>query len=797
MRAPLSWLREFTSIDVAPDDLAAKLSLLGLAVEEIVRTGEGIENVVVGRVLEVRDHPTSNKPLVLVKADPGTGETLDIVCGARNFGAGDVVAVALPGAKLPNGMEIVKRKVAGEVSNGMLCSAKELQIADDHSGIMVLDQTLTLGQDIRSALSLDDVIFDLDVTPNRSDCLSILGVAREVAAAYGLRLTIPGSPPAESDEPIGIAVRIEDEQGCPRYVARVVTGLASGSSPWWMRRRLLACGMRPISMIVDVTNYVMLELGQPLHAFDLANVRGNEIVVRAGRNGETLQTLDGVDRTLTTTDVLICDAERAVAVGGVMGGGDSEVTDATSDVLIESALFDPVRVLRTARRLGLRTEASVRFERGIDVEGQQRAADRAAGLLATIGGGTVHSGVLVAGPGAGPPERIHVSMSKAASFLGIDVAAPEASSILASLGCDVQTAGGDAFAVTPPSWRPDLRIEEDLFEEIARRYGYDRVPVTLPQGGRRGGLSDSQQLRRLARRAMLGFGLSEAHTLSLISPGFFDRIRLHDGHPWRNVMRVANPLSDEESVLRSSLLPGLLLAAQRNIAHRQLSVALFEIGTIFTPSADVLPSETLTLAWVMTGPRPTGWHGPAGTFDFFDAKGAIETLASALGIADLTCRAASLGQPFHPARSAEVEVGGSRAGLIAELHPRAAEALDLPGRVAVGVVEVDLLLSSASSARALALPKFPAAERDIAVVVPAGVPSEDIADVIRSAGGSLLEHLTVFDVYIGAQVGDGNVSVAFALSFRDPARTLTDQDVEQAFGAITAGILGRGWTIRD
>ncbi len=799
MRVSLSWLRDFVAIDMPVEQLADRLSLTGLAVEETIRTGEGIEGVVVGRVLEVRDHPTSSKPLVLVKADVGESEPLDIVCGARNFSAGDLVPVAAPGARLPGGFEIVRRKLAGEVSNGMLCSARELGVSDDHSGIMVLDEDLKLGEDVRGALGLDDVIFDIDITPNRPDCLSVLGVAREIAALYGVPLNDPAVEISEAGPPIQsvASVVVQDLQGCPRYVARVVAGLRPGASPWWMRRRLLAAGMRPISAVVDVTNYVMLERGQPLHAFDLANLRGHAVVVRRAADGERLVTLDGIERPLDPDDLMICDADRAVAIAGVMGGGDTEVTETTTDVLIESAYFDPVRILRTARRAGLRTEASVRFERGVDTEGAPRAADRAVALLIEVAGGTAAAGSIVAGPGAEAPAAIHLSVSQVNARIGIQVAADDVAGIVRSLGCRAETAGGDAWSVTPPTWRPDLRIQEDLAEEVARIYGYDRVPVRLPAGGRSGGLTRPQELRRVARRAMLGAGLSEAQTLSLISAAVFDRLDLPADHAWRSVVRVTNPLSEDESVLRPSLLPGLLMAAQRNVARRSMSVALFEIGVSFRPTDGELPDESLDLAWIMTGPRPTGWHGPSGGYDFYDAKGVAESLCATLGARDVHVRATDLGAPFHPARSAVVLAGERVVGRIAELHPRAAEGLDLPGRVAVGLVHLGDLFEVAEPARALPLTRFPAVERDVALIVPASQESAEAAAVIRRAAGPLLESVAVFDVYRGPQIGEGNVSLAFGLVFRSDERTLTDPQVDEAMAAIAAAVTSNAWSIRE
>ncbi|MHB8511381.1 MAG: phenylalanine--tRNA ligase subunit beta [Actinomycetota bacterium] len=790
MRVPLSWLREFVSIEASIEELAARLSMLGLSVEEIIRTGEGIVDVRVGQVLEVRDHPSSNKPLVLVKADVGEPEPLDIVCGARNFKAGDLVPVAVPGARLPNGMQIVKRKLAGETSNGMLCSARELGVSDDHSGILVLSSDFTIGDDVREALELDDVIFDLEVTPNRPDCLSILGVARELAASYHVALHDPEVAVREAPSSHKVSIVIEDEIGCPRYVGRVLSGLSAMESPWPVKRRLLACGMRPISLVVDVTNYVMLERGQPLHAFDLDHIHGSKIIVRKARDNETMTTLDDVSRSLSADDIVIADADRAIAIAGVMGGSDTEVSDATHNVLIESATFDATRVLRSARRIGMRTEASIRFERGVDPEGAKRAADRAASLLADLGGAVVEGPAVESGPGPAAREPIELAPDKINAFLGIEIEAEEMRAILTGLGFDVS-----AGLVTPPSWRPDISIPQDLSEEIARHHGFDRIPITLPDAGRCGGLTHEQTLKRVARRAMLGAGLSEAQTLSLIDPGFADRLSLPPTHSWRKTVAVSNPLSADASVLRPSLLPGLMQAASINFSRRTKRVALFEIGVSFAPSEP--PVETLELAWIMGGVRPLGWHEASKDIDFYDASGALTALCEALGVSGMKLRPAELGAPHHPARAAEVLVNGSAIGFVAELHPRCNDALDLPKHTAVGCVGLDSLIEAASTARMVPLPKFPASERDIALIVPEAVTALDVSAVLSGAAGKLLESIVPFDRFVSPQFGEGKVSIAFSMSFRDPDRTLTDEEVNKAFSNVVAAAKDHGWIVRD
>jgi phenylalanyl-tRNA synthetase beta chain len=795
MRVPLSWLREVTPVEAGADELARRLPIAGLQVEEVVRTGSGIEGVVVGKVLEINEIPGATK-IIHVKVDAGQGHH-EIVCGARNFAVGDLVPVALPGAKLPNGMEIARREMHGKTSDGMLCSADELRISDDHSGIFVLDGELKLGQDVREALQLDDEILEIDVTPNRPDLLSIVGVAREVAALYDLPLIIPAAQVREEGADITTlaSVTIDDAKGCPRYLARVITGVRPGPAPWWMRRRLLAAGMRPISGVVDVTNYVLLEQGHPLHAFDLGALQGGAIVVRRpGKTEERFLTLDGVERRLAKTDVVICDAERPVAIAGIMGGAETEVGESTTDILLESAYFDATRIGPSARRLGLRTEASVRFERGADPEAVPSAAARAAQLLAEVTGGLVARGAIDVYPNPIKVRPIRLRVARTNQLLGVTVPAAEMSADLASLGCVVQSQTRTTLRVLPPTFRPDLRSEVDLVEEVARRYSYDRFPSTLPASGRAGGLSRDQELRRLTRRMLLGSGLSEAHTLSMLPPRFPDRLGLAQDHPWRRTLAIGNPLSEEESVLRPSLLPGLLLAAAKNISRRNVTVTLFEIGAAFIPSGEELPHEPLRAAWVLTGPAPSGWHRRP-ELDLFDAAGVLERFAQGLGVDGLS-REASKEEPFHPGRTASVLLGGRRIGVVAELHPRAARALDLEGRVAVAEIDLAPVFARAREAQRGDLPRFPAAARDLALLVPARTPAADVDSRIREAAGPMLEEVRLFDVYQGSELGADRVSLAFSLSFRHPDRTLTDAEVAERMAEVERASAEAGWAVR-
>ena len=795
MRVPLSWLREFTPVEDDPDAMATKLSMFGLKVDEVIRVGQGISGVVVGEVRAMRAHPNADN-LMLVRAYDGTTER-DIVCGARNYTVGDRVPVALPGAHRPNGMDIEQRVVRGETSDGMLCSARELHIADDHSGIMILDPDAPVGKELVSALDLEDVIFDLDITGNRPDALSILGVARDVAILYKLPLTVPAADLTETGPEVGTvaSVAIQDARRCPRYLARVIENVTLGPSPWWMRRRLMAAGMRPISNVVDVTNYVLLERGHPLHAFDLDKLADHAIVVRHARKGEKILTLDAQERALTKDDVLICDAERPVAIAGIMGGAETEVSDTTTRVLLESAYFAPDRIAHTARRLGMRTEASVRFEHGADVDNVSPAAARAAGLLASLADGTVARGTIDVYPKPIVRKPIRVRVARANTLLGTDVPASEMTGLLSALGCNVE-ASRSTLRVTPPSWRSDIVIEENVVEEVGRLYGYERIPETLPAGGRIGGLSLHQRRRRATRQVLLGAGVSEAQTLSLLPPWFADRVNLPDEHPMRGRLKLSNPLSEEESVLRPSLLPGLLLAAQRNAARSALPVALFEMGTVFSAGNEGGVSESERIAFVLTGPTSPAWYAPSRELDFSDGKGVVETLAEGLGIRHMAFTESDGGGLGHPGRSAGVMLGDTEIGSLVELHPVAAEALDLPRRVVVCELDVRALFAAISESVAEAPPRYPGIARDIALIVPDGTRVGDVDTRLREAAGDRLVSLALFDTYRGEQIPAGTVSLAFSLTLRDPERTLTDADADAVMDAIGRAASEAAWTIR-
>ncbi|MDQ4089772.1 MAG: phenylalanine--tRNA ligase subunit beta, partial [Actinomycetota bacterium] len=578
MRVLLSWLRDFAPISAPPADLAVALSGLGLVVEGMEAFGEGLGDVIVARVLETRPHPNADKVQV-VDVDAGDGEALQIVCGAFNFAAGDVVPLAPVGARLPGGMQIGRRNVRGQWSNGMLCSGAELGLNDDGDGIMVLDAGLTPGTPLVDALGIvSDVVFDLDVTPNRPDALSVAGVARDLAARFRLPFSIP-EPPAVAGEDGLVTVVVESPDLCRQFTATVLMGVEVGPSPQWMARRLTLAGMRPINNVVDVSNYVMLELGQPNHPYDLDRLPGRGLLVRRARDGERLVTLDEVERPLGPDDCLICDAESTgVGIGGIMGGASSEISDATTTVALEAAYFDPVAIARTSKRLGLRTEASVRFERGVDPEGVHRAVARFCQLATEVAGASVGGATVDARADLPRPARVVVRTSRVNEILGTELSPAEVSGYLQPIGFGCVPTGEGDFRVDIPSWRPDSEREIDVIEEVARHHGYTEIDRTMPPITQVGGLTPYQRDRRRVREILVGAGLSEAWATSFLAPEDLARAGLPP-----EAVEIENPLAAEESILRPSLLPGLLRAVATNAGHRHPDVALFEIGHVFLP----------------------------------------------------------------------------------------------------------------------------------------------------------------------------------------------------------------------
>jgi len=761
MRVPLSWLSDFAPISGEPADLAASLSGLGLVVEGVEVVGQGLGDIVVARVLATRPHPNADKVQV-VDVDAGDGAALQIVCGAFNFGPGDVVPLAPVGARLPGGMQIGRRNVRGEWSNGMLCSGTELALTADGGGIMILGADLVPGTPLTEALGIEpDVVFDLDVTPNRPDALSVAGVARDLAAVLGVPFAIP-EPPGLSgaDGPVTVVVQAPDL--CPQFTATVLEGVGVGPSPAWLARRLTLAGMRSINNVVDVSNYVMLELGQPNHPYDLDRLPGRGLLVRRAADGEKLVTLDEVERTLGVDDCLICDAQGTpVGIAGVMGGASSEISAATTTVALEAAWFDPVAVARTSKRVGLRTEASVRFERGVDVDGVGRAVARFCQLAGQVAGARVTGGTVDVRGDLPRPARVVVRTSRVNALLGTALSPGEVSGYLQPLGFRCTPTGDGDFRVDIPSWRPDSEREIDVVEEVARHHGYSRIERTMPAITRAGGLTPYQQDRRRVREILVGAGLAEAWATTFLAPEDLARAGLPP-----DAVEVENPLAAEESILRPSLLPGLLRAVAANAGHRRPDVGLFEIGHVFFPPdpGEQLPVEPEYLA-VALGRR-----------DAADVVRIWRTLADALRLADVRLQAAPV-PGLHPTRSSRLLAGGQDAGAIGEVDPQVLSAHDIEGRVGWFELDLGILLGSPRQPAVYRpVSRFPSADIDLAFVVDDTTPADAVERTLGAAGGELLERIELFDVFRSSQL-DGARSLAWRLRFSSLDHTLAEEEL--------------------
>ncbi|MEV7438740.1 phenylalanine--tRNA ligase subunit beta [Streptomyces griseoviridis] len=823
MRIPLSWLREYVDLPATETgrDVQAKLVSAGLEVETVEQLGDGLKGpLVVGQVLTIEELEGFKKPIrfctVDVGAANGTGEPQEIVCGARNFAVGDKVVVVLPGAVLPGDFAIAARKTYGKTSHGMICSSDELGMGDDGTkGIIVLPPETEVGKDAVELLELVDEVLDIAVTANRGDCLSLRGVARETAIAYGLPLRDPALLDVPGPNAYGYPVRVSDPAGCDRFTARTVTGLSpEARSPIWLQRRLQKVGMRPISLAVDVTNYVMMELGQPLHAYDRSQVQGT-VGVRRAQQGEKLTTLDGVERVLHAEDLVITDDRGPIGLAGVMGGADTEIADdagrATADVVIEAAHFDAVSVARTARRHKLSSEASRRFERGVDPQAAAAAAQRTVDLLVLLAGGTAEAGVTeVVAPSA--PHTITAPADHPDKVAGVTYGRETVVRRLQQIGCDVY--GQDELIVTVPSWRPDLVAANDLAEEVIRLEGYENLPSTLPRPRSGHGLTPRQRLHRRVGRALAGAGYVEALSYPFVGEQVFGQLLLDADDPDREVVKLVNPLNDEEPALRTSLLPGLLGALRRNDGRGTHDLALFETGLVFHPREDrsvaaappvdrrptaeeiaaldaTLPDQPRHVAVVLAGAREqAGWWGKGRPAEWADAVEAARAVAREAG-AELVVRGGQYG-PWHPGRTAELAVvvdGTERVvGHAGELHPRVLKSLGLPDRTSAMELDLDALQAAGNDTpQAPRISTFPMATQDVALVVDVAVPHAEVEAALREGAGELLESIRLFDVYEnGAQLGEGKKSLAYALRFRAGDRTLTVDEASAARDAAVA-----------
>lgn len=803
MKAPLSWIRSYVDLpaEATLEELTHRLTMLGLKLEAVTNPADAITGpLVVGRVLTLAKEPqkngkTINWCTVDVGDANGTGEPQGIVCGAHNFVEGDLVVVCLPGAVLPGGFEISARKTYGHVSAGMICSAAELGLGEDHDGIIVLPADAgSPGDDAFEVLAMDDPVIELEINPDRAYALSLRGIAREAALAFDVPFTDPAAREVPSADDAGYPVVVDDPAGCPVFVARTVSGFdPTAPTPEWMATRLTQAGMRPISLGVDITNYVMLELGHPIHGYDRAALSG-PIRVRRATAGERLTTLDGVQRTLDPSDLLITDDSGPIGIAGTMGGQTTELSGSTTDVVIEAAHFEATSIFHTERRHKLPSEASKRFERGVDPELPAAAADRVVQLMVELGGATADPGVTVVGT---PPDRTRISaaVDLPARVTGMDIDAGTVVRTLESVGCEVAVDDGLLTAVVPP-WRPDLTDPYDLVEEVARVVGYDRVPSVLPPATAGRGWSPEQRLRRRVGLALAGAGWTEVISYPFVGPAALDRLGLDESDERRTTLRIANPLSAEEPFLTTTLLPGVLEALGRNVGRGNTDVSLFEHSLVFRPTgnekAEILgvdrrptdaewealqaavPPQPMHLALATTGHRERdGWWGAGRAAGWEDAIAAVRQVADTLGV-EVTVRQAALA-PWHPGRCAEVLLDEQVIGHAGELHPTVCKAFGLPARSAAAEVDLSALVEAARDlAPAPRFSSYPVAKEDVALVVDAGVTAAEVEAALREGAGPLLESVRLFDVYTGEQVGEGKKSLAFALRFRAPDRTLKE-----------------------
>jgi phenylalanyl-tRNA synthetase beta chain len=794
MQVSLKWLKDYVELDLAPDELAERLTMAGLEVDSLRRIEPAFTGVRVARIESLRPHPQADK---LSLCTVSTGDAVfPVVCGARNIRAGDVVPFAGVGATLPSGDVIRSAKLRGEVSEGMLCSEEELGIGADASGIMLLPADLSLGMGLAEALDLYDTVLDVGVTPNRSDCLSILGIAREVAAITGKKLRYPPAAVVEQGDPItGItSVSIEDPDLCPRYTARVLRNVKIAPSPYWLRRRLEAVGLRAINNIVDVTNFVMMELGQPLHAFDFRFLEQGRIVVRRSRAGESFVSLDEKERLLREDTLMICDGVKPVAIGGVMGGLNSEIKPDTETILLESAYFDPVSIRRTARSLAMGTDAAFRFERGIDPEGLVRALDRAASLMAELSGGTVCRGLIDQHPRIVASAReIPLRLKRVEAVLGSAVGDAAVVQILESLEMNVETAGEGAFKVTPPTCRVDITREIDLIEEIARMHGFDRIPETLPAVAVSSGTGDlrSAVVARF-REVMTGAGYQEVINYSFVSPQAVDQLGLPADDERRRLVAIRNPLTEEQAVMRTTLIQSLLLNAQANAAVGCFDLKIFETGrTFIRRGSGEQPRENNRAALLISGRRyEDRWHFRDLPADFYDLKGAVENILEALRIASFSFGEGSAEPFLHPGKSCGIFSGGTQIGFLGEVHPEVLARMDLAGTFVLCELDLDLMAErSFSPASFRSLPRFPASARDVAFLASRGITAGQMVRLATDAAEELLEKVQIFDVYDGKNIPAGMKSLGLRFSYRGTERTLTDEEVNEVHGRILQRIL--------
>lgn len=786
MKLPLKWLKDYTDIKAGLREFVRALTMSGSKVEGYEVQGEEIDKVVVGRVISIDKHPDADR-LLVSQADVGSG-IVQIVTGATNVSVNDLIPIALDGSTLPGGKKIKKGKLRGMESCGMMCSISELGVTKEEypnaveDGIFILEGNPAPGTDIKEVLGLNDTVVEFEITSNRQDCFSIIGLAREAAATFDAVFKKPNIALKES---AGLAegmaaVEIKSPELCSRYAARIIKDVRIAPSPRWMRERLKAAGVRPINNIVDITNYVMLEYGQPMHAFDLENLKGRKIIVRNAADGEKMKTLDGQERELDKSMLVIADAERAVAVAGVMGGENSEITNDTKTILFESANFNGTSVRLTAKKLGMRTEASARFEKGLDPENVLDAVNRAAQLVEELGAGAVCSGVIDCYPVKAVKRTIPFNPDRINALLGADISADKMKEILTRLEIEVNE---EKETVTAPTFRPDIECEADLAEEVARFYGYNNISATLLEGKAAtvGGRTREQKIVDIIRRTMQSGGLSEIYTYSFTSPKVFDKINLPDNSELRKAIVIRNPLGEDYSIMRTTTLPGMMEVLATNYNRRVDEVRLFEISYVYLPKS--LPLTELP--WE----KPVLTLGMYGSVDFYDLTGALEELMAVLGIKRYLLEPVKDNASFHPGRTARLVIDGKPCGILGEVHPDVSEKFEAAKRNYAAMIDIEPLIAGAMlTPEYKPLPRYPAVIRDIAILVDDSVPVMQIGRLISEKAGKIFEELKLFDVYRGKQVPEGKKSVAYSITFRAADRTLTDEEASSAMTKIISAL---------
>jgi phenylalanyl-tRNA synthetase beta chain len=793
MRVSVNWLEDYVNIDVSPHDLAERLTMAGLEVEALDPVGHSIQDIVAARILSVTRHPDADR-LFLCRVDAGDGE-VPVVCGAPNLEEGTLVPMALPGTKLPGGMTVKESRIRGELSRGMLLAEDEMGLTDDHTGLMILPANLNPGDRISDALSMEDWTFDIAITPNRPDCASVIGIAREIAAITGEKLKRPEIMVTASSTPIqGLTqVTVDDPEGCPRYAAGIIRGVELKPSPFWLRYRLHVAGVRAINNIVDVTNYVLLETGHPLHSFDYDRLRGNRIIVRRAEEDEVFTTLDGQSHSLNAETLMICDAERAVAVAGIMGGLNSEIFSGSTNILVESAYFDPVTIRRGAKRLGMSTEASYRFERGVDIEGVPFALERALMLMYQLGGGEVAKGLIDEYPKSFIPSVINLRIDKTNSLLGSSISCERTMMHLRALEMEVEKLGDNLLQVTPPSFRVDLTREVDLVEEVARMEGFDEISVTCPSiKSSDEAEAPEQVITETLRETMAGLGFNEVINYSFVSPDTADLLKAGKESPLRSFVPILNPLNVDQSVMRTSLVPGILETVRTNAAYGVKDLRLFEWGNVFVhKETDVLPHEKPLLAGVMTGLyNQKQWYCEERNVDFFDIKGIVEFLLKTLGLRGVLFKRGDTPPYYNPEISSCVSVSGSVIGHMGQVLPEVMTGSELETLTAY-LFELDIRALLERMPETVAfnpLPRFPAVFRDISLVVQRQVESMKIQEIVKREGGDLLESVHIYDLYEGGKIDRTEKAMTLRICYRSKERTLKGKEINRLHEAIIKAI---------